>query len=253
MSWSEKGGNKLTKPDTMRLTTMTQSAKGLPDTMGEEEAVPLRDEVMRQLERTKWFLWHGNVFQALQVLTSVLFDLEMAACERDDGKISKLCKTVQEFYTFIDRNLAFAWRVVRKYGRPDRAPGGLDRPHLPQRPARGAAPPGGAHGRADLAHPAGTPRGTAGGPSFYALCRGREAATAQPLSTVSAWRAVRKYALQCGLPQIKPHDFRRFVGTELAKRNLRQAQRALGHQRLETTVAHDVLDELQPGRTEGLY
>ena len=40
----------------------------------------------------------------------------------------------------------------------------------------------------------------------------------------------------CGLPQLKPHDFRRFVGTELAKRNLRQAQRALGHQRLETTV-----------------
>jgi integrase/recombinase XerD len=70
---------------------------------------------------------------------------------------------------------------------------------------------------------------------------------------VSAWRAVRKYALACGLPQIKPHDFRRFVGTELAKRNLRQAQRALGHQRLETTVAHYVLDELQPGLTEGLY
>jgi hypothetical protein len=32
-----------------------------------------------------------------------------------------------------------------------------------------------------------------------------------------------------------------------------QAQRALGHQRLETTVAHYVLDELQPGLTEGLY
>jgi integrase len=77
--------------------------------------------------------------------------------------------------------------------------------------------------------------------------------TALPLSTVSAWREVRKYALQCGLPQIKPHDLRRFVGTELARRNLRQAQRALGHQRLATTVTHYVLDALQPGLTEGLY
>jgi integrase len=70
---------------------------------------------------------------------------------------------------------------------------------------------------------------------------------------VSAWRAVRKYALQCGLPAVKPHDFRRFVGTQLAKRDLRQAQRALGHKRLETTVQHYVLDELEPGLTEGLY
>jgi len=46
---------------------------------------------------------------------------------------------------------------------------------------------------------------------------------------------------------------RRFVGTQLAKRDLRQAQKALGHTRLETTVQHYVLDELQPGLTEGLY
>jgi integrase/recombinase XerD len=90
-------------------------------------------------------------------------------------------------------------------------------------------------------------------PLFTRFAAGGQVPTALPLSTVSAWRAVRKYALQCGLPQIKPHDFRRFVGTELAKRNLRQAQRALGHQRLETTVAHYVLYELQPGLTEGLY
>ena len=90
-------------------------------------------------------------------------------------------------------------------------------------------------------------------PLFPRFVAGGRQPTALPLSTVSAWRAVRKYALQCGLPQIKPHDFRRFVGTEIAKRDLRQAQRALGHQRLETTVAHYVLDELQPGLTEGLY
>jgi len=88
---------------------------------------------------------------------------------------------------------------------------------------------------------------------FTRFAAGGARPTPLPLSVVSAWRAVRKYALQCGLPAVKPHDFRRFVGTQLAKRDLRQAQRALGHKRLETTVQHYVLDELQPGLTDGLY
>ena len=91
-----------------------------PPKMGEEETVPLRDEVVRQVERTKWFLWHGNVFQALKVLTSVLFDLEMAACERDEGKISKLCKAVQEFHTFIDRNRTFIPNYGERYRHGER-------------------------------------------------------------------------------------------------------------------------------------
>ena len=75
---------------------------------------------MRQLERTKWFLWHGNVFQALQVLTSIHLDLEMASWQRDDGKIGKLCKTVQEFYTFIDRNRAFIPNYGERYRNGER-------------------------------------------------------------------------------------------------------------------------------------
>jgi integrase/recombinase XerD len=90
-------------------------------------------------------------------------------------------------------------------------------------------------------------------PLFTRFAGGGWRPTMQPLSVSSAWRVVRKYALQCGLPHVKPHDFRRFVGTELAKRDLRQAQKALGHQRLETTVQHYVLDELQPGLTEHLF
>lgn len=90
-------------------------------------------------------------------------------------------------------------------------------------------------------------------PIFTRFVGGGGRPTLAPLSVSSAWRVVRKYALQCGLPHVKPHDFRRFVGTELAKRDLRQAQKALGHQRLETTVQHYVLDELQPGLTEDLF
>jgi len=99
----------------MRLTTMTQSAKGLPETMGDEQPLPLRDDVVRQLERTKWFLWHGNVYRALHVLTTILFDLEMAAGEHEEGKSGKLLKVVQEFYTFIDHNRAFIPNYGERY------------------------------------------------------------------------------------------------------------------------------------------
>jgi len=52
---------------TMRLTTMTQTAKGLPETIGEgEETFQLRESVLKSLESTKWYLWHGNVFRALE-------------------------------------------------------------------------------------------------------------------------------------------------------------------------------------------
>jgi hypothetical protein len=104
----------------MRLTTMTQSAKGLPERMGEEEALVLRDEVLRQLERTKWFLWHGNAYQALKVLTDIHLDLELASWERDDGKIGKLCKAVQEFHTFIDRNRDFIPNYGERYRNGER-------------------------------------------------------------------------------------------------------------------------------------
>jgi hypothetical protein len=45
----------------MRLTVMQQSAKSLPLTIqDEEEAYARRDAVVRELERLKWFLWHGT-------------------------------------------------------------------------------------------------------------------------------------------------------------------------------------------------
>lgn len=77
--------------------------------------------------------------------------------------------------------------------------------------------------------------------------------TARPMSAVAIWRVVRKYADAAGLTDVKPHDFRRFVGTQLARTNLRMAQKALGHKRLETTARHYVLDELEVGLTDGLY
>lgn len=80
-----------------------------------------------------------------------------------------------------------------------------------------------------------------------------ERVTARPMSAVAVWRVVRKYADDAGLTAVKPHDFRRFVGTQLARTNLRMAQKALGHKRLETTARHYILDELEVGLTDGLY
>lgn len=78
-------------------------------------------------------------------------------------------------------------------------------------------------------------------------------ATARPLSSVAIWNIVRRYGDRSAIANIKPHDFRRFVGTQLAQRNLRQAQKALGHKRLETTAQHYILDELEPGLTDDIY
>jgi len=90
--------------------------------------------------------------------------------------------------------------------------------------------------------------------SLFTSFAGRGArATAKPMSTAAVWQAVQRYAAAVGLRHVKPHDFRRFVGTELAKRDIRQAQKALGHTRIETTAKHYVLDELEVGLTDGLY
>jgi len=78
-------------------------------------------------------------------------------------------------------------------------------------------------------------------------------ATDQPLSETGVWKIVTGYAEQCHLAHIKPHDFRRFVGTQLAAKDIRKAQVALGHKSIEITARHYVLDELEVGLTDHLY
>jgi hypothetical protein len=100
---------------TMRLTVMQQTAKGLPQTIrDEEETYALRDPVVRDLERLKWFLWHGNVYKALQVVQSVEMDLDVAAA-LGDGTARKLLKTVEEFHTYIARNRTFIPNYGERY------------------------------------------------------------------------------------------------------------------------------------------
>lgn len=78
--------------------------------------------------------------------------------------------------------------------------------------------------------------------------------TARPLDRSAALRIVHRYGRMIGLPRLSPHDIRRSMGTELAKRyGIRVAQLVLGHARIETTARHYVLDELTGGLTDGLY
>ena len=56
----------------MRITVMTQMAKGVnyPDDW-------LVEDISETLESIKWYLWHGNVFRALQEIESLTCSLYM--------------------------------------------------------------------------------------------------------------------------------------------------------------------------------
>lgn len=83
--------------------------------------------------------------------------------------------------------------------------------------------------------------------------RGSRNPSATHIHPVSAWEIVKRYTKGLGLESIKPHDFRRFVGTTIAKSDPRQAQKILGHKDINTTYKHYVLDELEVGLTDSLF
>ncbi len=77
--------------------------------------------------------------------------------------------------------------------------------------------------------------------------------TAEPLTRQGAWLIIKRYAEQIGLAGVKPHDLRRLVGTQLAKKDARLGQLVLGHASIETFYKHYVLDEIPEDATEGIY
>lgn len=77
--------------------------------------------------------------------------------------------------------------------------------------------------------------------------------TETPMLPSAATRRITAYAESIGIQHVKAHDFRRFVGTQLAKTNLRAAQKVLGHASIATTAANYVLDDVEVGITENLF
>lgn len=88
---------------TMRLTVMNQMAKGL-----NKKDTELGTDLPKELERIKWYLWHGNVFRALQLLRHLVDDLEMVIMEGNSQlEVKKLFKIVREFESYISNNASY--------------------------------------------------------------------------------------------------------------------------------------------------
>jgi hypothetical protein len=91
---------------TMRITVMAGMAKSLrqpppdPEFPGTPPA-DLAGEITCQLERLKWFCWHGNVFHALQTVDGILFDLDTAELGPEQAR---LLKAVREFDAYLRAN-----------------------------------------------------------------------------------------------------------------------------------------------------
>jgi hypothetical protein len=92
----------------MRITVMTQLAKS-PHTPPELSAT-----IINEPQRLKWFLWHGNVFRALQTVRDLEIDLDI---EEPSVSQAKPLKAVREFGGYIRTNAG----CIPNYGERRRA------------------------------------------------------------------------------------------------------------------------------------
>ena len=84
---------------------MGQFAKGL-----KQSDRDLGETLQKQLESIKWYLWHGNVYEALLKIEDCDWELEWTQCEYSN--LRKLIKTLHEFRTYIENNQA----LIPNYG-----------------------------------------------------------------------------------------------------------------------------------------
>jgi hypothetical protein len=111
---------------TMRLTVLKQMAKGLPENVGEgEDRYELRPRVLKDLESLKWYLWHGNVFQALNELQDLEMNLEGASFEIKNETARKMLKGIEELHTYVQRNQKFIPNYGERYRQGERIASGF--------------------------------------------------------------------------------------------------------------------------------
>jgi hypothetical protein len=94
----------------MRLTVLNQMAKGVRS----RESPRLLDDLLEELERLKWYLWHGNVFLALQTITFAQLDIDSVEASPEQRKLSK---AIAKFGGYIRANAAW----IPNYGERHRA------------------------------------------------------------------------------------------------------------------------------------
>lgn len=96
---------------TMRLTVMRQMVKGLAADFKLGETTPAQLE--EELERLKWYLWHGNVFQALILSSDLHFELETLG--EGKSQVTKLTKALADFNRYISVNKAYIVNYGERY------------------------------------------------------------------------------------------------------------------------------------------
>jgi hypothetical protein len=97
---------------TMRLTVMQQLVKGLSASLLANHAGP---DLAHDLDRVKWFLWHGNTFKALQTLEYLQMEVEALQDDETIACLAKLLKALEEFYSYIDNNQDFIPNYGERY------------------------------------------------------------------------------------------------------------------------------------------
>ena len=111
---------------TMRLTVLKQITKGLPEKVGEgEDQYELRAGILKDLESIKWYLWHGNVFQALHELEGLEMDVEGAMFETRNPIGRKLLKGIEELHVYVERNQQFIPNYGERYRNGERIASGF--------------------------------------------------------------------------------------------------------------------------------
>jgi hypothetical protein len=89
----------------MRVTVMMQMAKGL-----EGKEVAIQPAVLQELERSKWYLWHGNVYEACISIDN----LELVLDNEDEltARRRSLLRALRDFRVYITTNA----RLIPNYG-----------------------------------------------------------------------------------------------------------------------------------------
>ncbi len=110
----------------------TEAAAGKPKTAqvndAEEEAeeeikYPTATELQKELERVKWYLWHGNAYKALKVLGDLNFELEVSELEVAKKSLTyrKVLKAIRAFTGYIRSNQAYVVNYGDKYRNGERS------------------------------------------------------------------------------------------------------------------------------------
>src|SRR5260221_4071023 len=87
---------------TMRLTVLRQQALGVN-----------ANQILETIERIKHYLWHGNVFQALQHIEFLQMDVD--CIEDRTAKLEKLEQGIAEFLAYIQNNRAHIPNYGERY------------------------------------------------------------------------------------------------------------------------------------------